>query len=266
MALAEVSFFSQALRHNVKIQAYIPTDRNMFLQQESSYSCDKAKTLYLLHGIGGDCNDYITYSNIIWLALNYNLAIIFPSGDVSFYLEDEEKEMDYSRFIGSELVSFTRAMFPLSQRKEDTFIGGLSMGGYGAVINGLRFSDVFSKIISMSGAFLTFDIADTGSYPDDPLFSTRYRHSLFGSPNELRNSKKEPRHCIEMLGSEGKAIPQLYLTCGKDDFLIKENRIFHEYLLSSDIKHTYIENEGMHNWDYWNRQLEPAIKWLLSDV
>ena len=86
MALAEVSFFSQALRHNVKIQAYIPTDRNMLLQQESVYSCDKAKTLYLLHGIGGDCNDYITYSNITRL-YNFIYEYLASGTGVSRHLQ-----------------------------------------------------------------------------------------------------------------------------------------------------------------------------------
>ncbi len=66
-----------------------------------------------------------------------NLAVIMPSGDNQFYIDKEDTEEYYGEYVGKELVEFTRKMFPLSEKKEDTFIAGLSMGGYGALINGL---------------------------------------------------------------------------------------------------------------------------------
>ena len=63
------------------------------------------------------------------------LCVVMPSGENMFYVDQEHTHNHYSQFIGEELVEMTRAMFPLSHKKEDTFIAGLSMGGYGAIVN-----------------------------------------------------------------------------------------------------------------------------------
>lgn len=48
-----------------------------------------------------------------------------PSGENRFYLDDEKSGELYGEFIGKELVEFTRKLFPLSDKREDTFIAGL---------------------------------------------------------------------------------------------------------------------------------------------
>ena len=66
----------------------------------------------------------------------HGLALVVVTGDRSFYVDKPEWGDNYGKFIGEELVEITRSLLPLSRKKEDTFIGGISMGGFGALING----------------------------------------------------------------------------------------------------------------------------------
>lgn len=264
MSIVEVTFPSYTLRRSVTFKALIPNEGGYTPGKAGEFSKEKRKTLYLLHGYTGDCNDYIMNSNISFLAGINNLAVIFPSGENSFYLEDIDKGEDFSRFIGEELVAYTRSLFRLSEDREDTYIGGFSMGGYGAMINGLRYPETFSKIISLSGAYIALNIADAGVYLPDGVSDEKYQRRIFGEAEQLRNSNKDPRFCLENLKAAGTQIPDIYLVCGAEDFLIESNRKLHRFLIEQEIAHLYKEGEGVHNWVYWNKHLELSVQWLLG--
>lgn len=264
MSLAEITFMSGCLKRMVTFKALIPNERGFLPGEERSFSTEKHKTLYLLHGYSGDCSDYLMNTNISFLSAANNLAVIFPSGENSFYLEDADKGEDYSRFIGEELVNYTRSLFRLSESKEDTYIGGFSMGGYGAMINGLRYADTFSRIISLSGAYIELGIADENKFLPDGISDEKYQNRIFGAPDKLRKSDKDPRYCIEALEEKKKEVPEIYLVCGEQDFLIEPNRKLHQFLAEKEIPHYYEEGEGVHNWAYWNKHLEASVAWLLD--
>ena len=144
MALIQVNYMSRALFRIVPLNVILPVDKfdadtDRYLQQKDR----KYKTLYLLHGLLGNYTDWVSQTRIQKWAEEKNLAVGMPSGDNSFYFRSRTPWNDYEKFIGEELVEMTRRMFPLSERREATFIAGLSMGGYGALRNGIVFSDTF---------------------------------------------------------------------------------------------------------------------------
>ena len=138
MALVKVDFFSESLMRTVSIQALIPVDKKE-IEKEITNEKNTYKTLNLLHGIFGNHTDWVCGTRIQRWAQDHDLAVIMPSGENKFYVDNEKSHEYYSRFIGEELVEVTRQLFPLSLKREDTFIAGLSMGGYGAIINGLKY-------------------------------------------------------------------------------------------------------------------------------
>ena len=69
-----------------------------------------------------------------------------PSGENKFYVDNPVSNEMYGTFIGKELVDFTRRSFPLSRNREDTYIGGLSMGGFGSIVNGLQNPETFGAV------------------------------------------------------------------------------------------------------------------------
>lgn len=264
MALVNVTFQSYSLKRNISFCAFIPTNSSNDSMEDSIGQRGDVKTLYMLHGYGGDCNDYLNSPELQDLSTKYNLACIFPNGENSFYLEDIDKSENFSAFVGKELVEVTRSMFRLSSRREDTFIGGISMGGYGAMINGLRYFDTFSKIISLSGAYIEINIADKGEFIPDQVSDAKYQNRIFHDPKVLRFSDKDPRYCMEEIKRSMKKLPDIYFVCGKDDFLIESNRKLHNFMKENQVKHYYEEGEGVHDWVYWKKHLETSIKWAVE--
>ena len=178
MAIIEVNFISKCLMRVVTFNAIIPVDK--FGPQAENAEQKPLKTLYLLHGIFGNYTDWVNGTRIqAWAEAN-DLAVIMPSGENRFYLDDEKSGELYGEFIGKELVEFTRKLFPLSDKREDTFIAGLSMGGYGAIRNGLKYAENFGCVIGLSAALVhdTWKDADNSA----PIFTFRrnYYEAVFG--------------------------------------------------------------------------------------
>lgn len=260
MALIKVDFFSQSLMRTVTIQAVVPVDKIVMPHQKTREK-KPYKTLYLLHGIFGNYTDWLTGTRIQRWAEDQNLVVIMPSGDNKFYVDNEKSQEFYSRFIGEELVKITRDLFPLSFHKEDTFIAGLSMGGYGAIINGLKYYQTFGYIAGLSSALLIDSMVKATDGDNIPYMHKRcYLESVFGDLDQLIGSQKDYRFLVEQL--DVKDIPHMYMACGTDDFLIKENREFRDFLLEHHVDLTYEEGSGGHEWDFWDRYIQKVLQWL----
>lgn len=265
MAVMEVTFASSSLKRAVTFSAVLPVDWRFGPGQAADFEAGKFKTLYLLHGYTGTHNDFLLNSDIAMLSAQNNLAVIFPSGENSFYLEDEDLGVSHSQLVGKELVEFTRALFPLSPKREDTFIAGISMGGYGAMINGLRYADTFGKIQALSGAFINIEIADAKQTKPDGLSSSAYQRRVFGDPATLRQTDRDPRYLLEQLVQRGAPIPQISQCCGAEDFLIGPNRKLHQFMVDAGISHLYEEGHGEHNWDYWLPKPRSGVEWMVRN-
>ena len=144
MALIQMEFMSNSIQHYTSMNVLLPVD------QWDRTEIGPFPTLYLLHGWGGNYSDWVCNSRIAVWAQRRGIAVVMPSGDNSFYLNYPEREEYYEKFIGEELIALTRKAFPLSDKREDTWIAGLSMGGGGAIRCGLRYGHVFSKAAGLS--------------------------------------------------------------------------------------------------------------------
>lgn len=255
MALIQVNFHSEALQRTVPMNVILPVDRAGAVP-ENGY-----KTLYLLHGLYGSYTGWATNTRIQKWAEEKNLAVVMPSGDNSFYVDWEQPNNAYSRFIGEELVSITRKMFPLSSRREDTFIAGLSMGGYGAVHNGLKYSETFSHIAALSGALHIFEVPVGAPVPN--LIGENW---VFGDLTAARETNKNPRVALAELIAENRPLPKMYMACGLQDGLIVPNRILRDHFKETGVDLTYEETEGQHDWDFWDNQIRKVLNWLPLDT
>lgn len=261
MALIQVNYLSECLMRTVPVNVILPVDKLTFpgmpKREEKPY-----KTLYLLHGIFGNYTDWVSGTKIQRWAEEKDLAVVMPSGDNMFYVNQEESHNFYGEFIGKELVDMTRKMFPLSRKREDTYIAGLSMGGYGALRNGLKYSETFGCIASLSGAMVVDHIAERTD--DVPFFidSRSFARSIFGDLDKAEESDKNPKWLVKKLKEEGKNIPRIYLTCGLQDSLLEANREMRDFLKEQGADVTYVEGEGAHEWDFWNRSIKDVLEWL----
>ena len=248
----------KSLQRRTSISVILPSDNIHFLQDSEEIVPQPYKTLYLLHGLYGSDDIFLANTSIQKFAEDNGIAIVIPCGDNSFYVDNEKAHAYYGRYVGEELLEITRNIFPLSHKREDTFIAGFSMGGYGAIRNGLKYFENFSKIGMISAALITDGIAD---YSDDEnvLRSNSFYESCFGDLNKIKNSDKDPKYLIEKCGD----IPDIFMACGVDDFLYDKNVDFYEFLKSKNIDVTFVEAQGEHTWEFCDRYIKEFIKTLV---
>lgn len=265
MALIKVDFVSSTLMRTVPIQVVLPVDKLPFpgrpVREEKPF-----KTLYLLHGILGNCTDWVSGTRIQRWAEERDLAVVMPSGDNAFYTDHPESYNLYGEFIGRELVEVTRKMFPLSRKREDTYISGLSMGGYGSLRNGLKYHETFGAIAALSSALITDGAPD--AKPEAPFPNSReYMEYCFGNLAKLAGGDRDPKGLVKMLKEKMKtdptaSFPEIYMACGVSDFLIAANRDLHAFLETEGVKHEYVEGPGAHEWDFWDTYIRKVLDWL----
>lgn len=239
MALIQASMTSACLKRPVAFNAIIPID-SMFPMP----GIKPLKTMYLLHGYSCNSSTWLTDSALGALATQNNLAIIMPEGENHFYVDDLKRHDMYGEFIGQELVSFTRKLFPLSVRQEDTIIAGISMGGFGALRNGLKYSDTFGHIIAISPALIIDEVAAAPEEPNSIGVTRSNYAGIFGDLSKAADTDMNPRICAKLLKDSGKPVPDIYMACGKNDFLVLESRKLSKYFDELSIPHVYEEGPG----------------------
>ena len=262
MAHIQVTYMSQALWRSVPVQVILPADKAT--REGKLLPERKFKTLYLLHGLHGSSMDWITRTRIIRWAEAQDLAVVMPSGDNSFYVDRPASQNHYCEFIGKELVEVTRRMFPLSDKREDTFIGGLSMGGFGAILAGLTYPETFGYIVGLSSAMHIFE-----QPKDVPAKDWAFGEATFGPGTmaEIAVSSKNPRVVLTALAERAKKdksvlLPKVYMAIGESDFLRESNIIYKKLFEENGYDLTYVEAPGDHNWDFWDEFIYKAMQWL----
>lgn len=252
MGIATVEFRCNSLNRTTEFRAYIPDDLA---------PGQKLKTLYLLHGANGCNSDWLNYTRIALWARQRNLAVIMPNGENSFYVDEKEGRSFYSKYICEDLLNYTRNLFPLSDKREDTFICGLSMGGYGAVTNGLKYWQTFGYIAGLSSAFRVETYADAVDGSDVFYLASRgYLKRTFGDLSKVAGSDMDYRTLALSVPREH--FPHMYLCCGTEDSLLPANRAYHKFLADHQLPVTYEEGPGGHDWDFWNTFILKILNWL----
>ena len=258
MAQLRVDFLSKCLMRTVSINVILPIDK---VDSDIKEEIMPFKTLYLLHGVLGNNTDWINATRLDLWAKERNIAVVMPSGENKFYVNNEYTCERFSDFIGEELVEMTRKMFPLSSKKEDTFIAGLSMGGYGAIINGFRFYNTFGYVAGISSALILDDVLAGKESISTLMGGKQYFRAVFGDLSKLKGSEKDYDALVTKLAGN-KNLPKLYLCCGTEDEFIDHNRKFRHLLLKNNFEVTYSESHGGHEWDFWDRYLLKVLEWL----
>ena len=261
MAWLQVNFQSNTLLQPVPLQILIPAD------YADPKGDRKWKTLYLLNGYFGNCTDWLLSGDALAVSQAYDLCIVMPSGNNDFYVDAPCGARNNSRFISEELVDFTRRLLPLSDRRDDTILGGLSMGGFGTLYNCLAHSDVFGHGIALSSA-LVLEKEGLERIPETEDFmgiSKGYYRDVFGEDvMALPESEQNPRIVAERMLRENRPVPDLYIACGRNDMLKYANRAFCARLEELGVPYTYEEGPGSHEWAFWRPYLLRGLDHVLG--
>ncbi len=263
MALIQCNFFSQSLCFGTDIHVIIPTPNSdeLLNKKESSYFYPGAKyqVLYLLHGAYGDYSDWLRWSNIEKYAAEHRLIVVMPSAANSFY-QDMYRGSDYLTYLTKELPAFVNAMFPVSRKRENTFVAGLSMGGYGALKLGFERPELFSACISLSGAIDMIGVY--GDIQKGFIQGPFLWEGIFKNPKEITGTDADLVALYKKRKQEGHSMPKVFQSCGTEDFIYKRNRTAKKMLKEAGVDLTYEEHPGIHDWDYWDTHIKRAIEWL----
>ena len=240
-------------------------DVRVFLPFHDGYPNTPApfKTLYFLPGYSANAEEIATCLPMRQMSAKYGVAIVIPDGENSFYSDHPERATLHGSFVEKELVEVTRALFPqLSHKREDTFIGGISMGGYGAAVHGLHGHETFSRILMLSPAIDAEQLLSL-ELEGEKVFSGCMLDSMFFGKKAYEESFMNPRKAIADLKAEKADIPKMYMCCGKQDPLVYDVCVsFRDYLAEQDVPLTYVESDGLHMVPYWDEQLEACFEFL----
>jgi len=253
MALFSGSVFSKVLPIETGVTAILPGDR---LYGASHAPC---KVLYLLHGLTDNHTAWTRYTSLERYIREHNVAVIMPEGHHSFYT-DEKLGLKYYTYLTEELPAIVKDMFAVSDRPEDTYIAGLSMGGYGA----LRCMLLKPECYAGCGAFSAVtDMSEL--YSGEDVMISRIARTLFGDAETIPESS-DLFALAEKDAKEGKRLPPLYITCGKQDFLYSQNVRFDQKLTGLGIAHEFETWDGVHEWGFWDISVKNMIDRFFAGV
>ncbi len=247
MALIRCNFHSEVLDLAVAMDLVLP--------QAACLKHRRVPVLYLLHGLSDDHSIWQRRTSIERYAEDRGLAVVMPAVNRSFYT-DMASGPRYWTFISTELPKVAAAFFPLSDRRRDTFVAGLSMGGFGAFKLALTYPDRFAAAASLSGALDLVDLATNWDSEGHAEFA-----GIFGDLKRLPGSGNDLVHLAAQVAKSGKQ-PRLYQCCGTEDFLHANNLRFRRRAARAGLKITYEQGPGEHEWGYWDRQIQRVLAWL----
>ena len=254
MALIRCDFYSDVLELSTSMTVILPQATTTQIGLHGAASAQgRHPTLYLLHGLSDDDSIWARRTSIERYAAPLGLAVVMPQVHRSFY-SDEVHGGRYWTFLSEELPEIAGSFFPLSDRREDTYVAGLSMGGYGALKWALRQPERFAAAASLSGAL---DLASGFLAADRPEVYDR----VFGG-RSVAGTADDLLWLLERSAAAGVDLPALYVACGHDDFLADQNRTFIDTANSAGVALTTNLAPGEHEWGYWDTTIQDVIRWL----
>ena len=241
MAFLEVKIYSEALGMQTSVNVIIP-------ERGGDPAGPGFKCLYLLHGLSDDETIWMRRTSVERYADRYGICVVMPRADKSFYT-DMKYGPRYYTYVAKELPCIIRNMFRVSARREDNFVAGLSMGGYGALKIALRESDAFCAGAGLSSAVDTewWAVNIPEIYGEKPQIP----------PQDDLLRLAEAKSCDENR-------PKLFVAVGTEDGLLEQNRRLKAVLEKYNYNLVYRESPGNHNWEFWDEYIQYVLEWLFN--
>ena len=266
MAVIGMSIRSRYLNGKTSISVILP-DISDEVDPQRFYSGNrKYKVLFLLHGTEGDHSDFIRQTAIERYAQERNMAVVMPSCLNSDYMDWPSFGIGLGvrKYITEELVPLVHSWLPVSSRREDNYIAGISMGGRGALSIAMEYPELFSAVASLSGPPLCLPrLEESQAYR---AFPERYRNliALSGGYDAFLASSFDAWGQIDRLAEKG-ALPRMMLAIGKDDPYLDDYMLFKGHAGEKGYQIVFVETPGYgHEWSYWDLQLPLVLDFLIG--
>jgi putative tributyrin esterase len=258
MTFLQCSFKSEVLKMEQPLNVLIPKISMLDNEKKRDIEREGFPVLYLLHGLSDDHTVWMRMTSIERYATEYGIAVVMPNVNRSFYV-DMKHGGNYYTYITKEIPHFVRSNFPISAKREDNYIAGLSMGGYGAFMIALRNPEMFSAAASLSGAL---DLTPVFDMPEEEV--APMVQAIFGSKDEYINTDYNLIRLLKKLQGKSDNLPRLFQCCGTEDYIYFMNQNFREAAEKYGINLTYEEGPGEHEWGYWDTNIQRALNWFFK--
>ena len=298
---------SNSTRGTVSIETFhsaaLGADKRFVVYLPASYERDASRrypVAYYLHGLSGSQGDWTSKGDIIGAADSLfangtpEMIVVMPDGDDGWYtswttelsrracsdtLRQESpstycvEHQRYDEYVANDLVRFVDAHYRTRADRGHRGIGGLSMGGYGALALSLKYPEVFSAGASHSGVVAPMYAGPKPFVAPAKFVSTAAevqpiaqgmwpRFLSYWGTDIARWNESDVLHLAMALRDRHGAMPALFFDCGVDDGYIDQNRALHSELTRLGISHSYAEWPGAHTWLYWSTHVRQSLAWL----
>lgn len=230
---------------------------NVILPQDYALTTRRYPVLYLLHGYTGHYSDWVTKTGLTTYAKGYQEIIVTPEDENGWYVDNyANPKLGWQSYIIDDLIPYVDGHYRTIAARNGRAIAGLSMGGYGAMLLGLKYHQMFAAAASLSGALAsTNPVFEELIPPESPIRATL--NEDFGP---LNSTKRWQNDVFALIGEiPVSELPQLYLAIGSSDPLLPENREFVAILARLKIPYRYCEVPGRHEWKVWDSQVQRVL-------
>lgn len=249
MALISCDFFSDVLEVSTSMAVLLPQQTQAQIGMAGVAPGGEPPVLYLLHGLSDDHTAWQRRTSIERYAAPLGLAVVMPAAHRSFYA-DEVHGHRYWTFLSQELPQVVSSLFRVSARPQDTFVAGLSMGGYGALKWLLREPARFGGVASMSGAL---DLAALAGEPERGDLFARVFGGAPGPDDDL---------FALLRSADAATLPPMHISCGTQDALFDGNQAFAEAARHAGSRVSVDFRPGEHEWGFWDAEIQKVLAWL----
>lgn len=243
-----------------------PIKYNVYLPQDPMPDGETFPVAYLLHGWGGDADQWWQGGPLVEMfdaAIAAGdmrpMIVVTPNGEDSWYIDNPAGKGNYATAFATDLIAEIDSKYPTKACREGRIIGGYSMGGVGAAVIGLKHPDVYAGVISLAGRFPP--LLDNPT-PDQ---LARYRGDFagaFGDPldPELFNAW----NALSLIDDAAKARrkPRFHFVTGDNDDpdMVEGAAIVYDRLSMKAFNADFRVVEGYHNSDVWNPGVMDGFK------
>ena len=266
MPRIHVDYYSFSLNLNTSATVILPQSGKDFLSGGVRRNNEgKIPVLWLLHGFGDDSTSWQRYTHVERYALARGIAVVMPGVLSQSFYSNMVQGLPYFDHIAHEVPALFREMFPqLSADRQDNFIAGLSMGGYGALKIGLTYPERYAAIGCFSaGNLLEIESILPPTAEEAPLFMRPMygvARNAFGTQKmrDALGGEHDVKHLLDQALAAGKPLPQIKMYCGTEDFVLPISDSMARFIASRGITapaFTYEKGPGTHHWDFWDRYL-----------
>jgi S-formylglutathione hydrolase FrmB len=215
--------------------------------------------LYFLHGLGS--NEQMLFGSGGWNLIQDlrqqkkigDFLVVTPDARASFYINSADGRVRYSDFFMREFIPYIESAYSVQRERKARAIGGISMGGYGALRFAFAYPETFSAVSAESAALMTESPTElTRSMRSDTSLRTTMG-AVFGNPIDARHWEANDPVYLAKKNKAQIANLAIYFNCGRDDDFKFEigAQALDRQLQAEGIRHEFHLYPGDHSASYF---------------